>query len=162
MSLKGEIFIEIKTQNKFPDERLEDCQTLADLHDAFTLRELVILTQDGLLEKWLNNNLLESQAQMLSSVRSQGGDAVLLALCNVLDIDVTKLSDYEAGQVARFVKRERVKSKHERECGKDGVIVTNQGELVETLQSEDVKKVYLYDEIFYTPKQGTYNIRWSR
>ncbi|MBQ7480065.1 MAG: hypothetical protein IJT01_14405, partial [Selenomonadaceae bacterium] len=140
-----------ETQKKSADERLEDCLTLADLHDAFTLRELVVLAQDGLLEKWLNNNLLESQAQMLSSVRGHSGDAVLLALCNVLDVDVTKLSDYEAGQITRAVEREREKSKRERECGKDGKIVTNQGELVEALADEDTKKVYLYNETFSIP-----------
>ena len=143
--------MESESQHKSADERLDDCLTLSDLHDAFTLRELVVLTQDGLLEKWLNNHLLESQAEMLSGVRSLSGDTVLLTLCNALNVDVTRLSDYEAGQVIRSLGRERERNRRERECGKDGKIVTNQGDLVEALADEDVRKVYLYDETFSIP-----------
>ena len=143
--------MESESQHKPADERLDDCLTLSDLLDAFTLRELVVLTQDGLLEKWLNNHLLESQAEMLSGVRSFSGDTVLLTLCNALNVDVTRLSDYEAGQVIRALERERERNRRERECGKDGKIVTNQGELVEALANEDVRKVYLYDETFSIP-----------
>lgn len=138
-------------QNRLADERLEDCLTLTDLIDVFSLRELVVLTQDGLLGKWLGDHLFESQADLLSGVRNHHGDAVLLALVNALDVDVTKLSDYEAELVARAVRKEREKNKRERECGKDGVIVTNQGELVEALSDEDVCKVYLYDETYSIP-----------
>jgi len=141
----------MRTENKSVDERLDDCQTLSDIQDSFTLRELVILTKDGLLEKWLSSNFLESQAQMLSSVRGQNGDRVLMALCNALDIDVTKLSDYEAKQVTIAVQNEREKKQRERECGKDGVIVTSQSEFVEALADEDTKKVYLYNETFSIP-----------
>ena len=143
--------IDMGTENKSVDERLDDCQTLSDIHDTFTLRELVILTKDGLLEKWLNDNFLEYQAQILSNARGKSRDAVLMALCEVLDVDVTKISDYDAGEVISAIEREREKSKRERECGKDGIIVTNQRDLVEALANEDTKKIYLYNEIFSIP-----------
>ena len=138
-------------ETKSAAKRLDDCQTLSDLHDVFTLRELVVLTKDGLLEKWLNSNFGEYQAEMLSNVRGQNVDVVLMALCNALDIDVTKLSDYEARQVTLAVKNEREKKQREQECGKDGEIVTSQSELVEALADEDTQKVYLYNDIFSIP-----------
>lgn len=143
--------MENELQKKSVDERLEDCLTLSDIHDSFTLRELVILTQDRVLEKWMKTHLLESQAEILSNVRSLNGDAVLLALCEILDLDITKLSDYEAGLVIRAVRHKWAKNKRERECGKDSIIVTNQGELVEALTDENVHKVYLYNGIFSIP-----------
>ena len=143
--------MENERENKSVSERLDDCLTLADLKDAFTLRELVILTQDGILENWLKDYLFESQAEILSSVRNSSGDAVLLTLCKVLNVDVTKLSDYEASQVIRALQRERENNKRKRECGMDGKIVTNQFELAEALTDENVHKVYLYNEIFSVP-----------
>ena len=143
------LHMEIKTTPLV--DKLKDCLTLTDLQDVFTIHELVTLSQDGLLEKWLNNNLLESQAQTLSNVREQGNDALLLTLCNVLDIDITKLSDYEAKQISSALKREQEKGQRERECGKDGIIVTNQQELVEAIANENVKKIYLYNEEFSIP-----------
>ena len=138
-------------QNKSAEERLEDCMNLTDLYDAFTLRELMTLTKDGVLTKWCKNHLFESQAEILSSVGNLSDDIVLMTLCNTLNIDVTKLSDYEAGLVIRAVRRERDKNKRERECGKDGKIATDQSELVEALIDESVRKVYLYDNIFSIP-----------
>ncbi|MCR5833898.1 MAG: hypothetical protein K6G55_04530 [Selenomonadaceae bacterium] len=152
----------MENETKSAEERLNDCLTLADLHDTFTLRELVVLTQDGLLGKWLNSNFLEPQAQMMSSVRGQNRDVVLLALCDMLEIDVTKLSDYEAGQVALAVKNERKKRQRERECGTDGVIVTSQSEFLEALNDENTKKVYMCEENFLIPlnrKNITYDGR---
>ena len=150
------------SQNKSADELLNDCLTLNDLHDAFTLRELVILTQDGLLENWLKKHFFESQAEMLSEVRNLNSNSVLLTLCNALNVDVTKLSDYEAYQVIQALQSERESKERERECGKDGKIVTNQEELVEVLADENIHKVYLYDEIFSIPlnrKRITYDGR---
>lgn len=154
--------MENELQKKSADERLEDCLTLNDIRDAFTLRELVILTQDRILEKWLKAHLLESQAKILSDVCNLSGDDVLLALCDVLDLDITKLSDYEAGLVIRAVRHKWEKDKHNRECAEDGIIVTNQGELAEALADESVHKVYLYNEVFSIPlskKNITYDGR---
>ena len=147
------IMMQNEPKNKSVNERLEDSVTFSDLLDAFSLRELVILTQDGILEKWLNEHLFEDKAQLLSNARgrSHNSDAVLLALVNVLDVDVTKLSDYEAELVTRAVLHEREIIKRERECGKDGVIVTNQRELVEALSDKDTHKIYLCDETFSIP-----------
>ena len=134
------------------ETRLVNCLTLDELHHAFTLQELFALANDGLLQEWMNAHLLESQAKMLdTSVREQGRDALLLRLFEALSLDVLHLPDCDAALLTEAVERERKRVKRVRECGSDGVIVTNQGELVEALADSDVHKVYLYDEIFSIP-----------
>ena len=150
MESKGETMMENELQNKSADERLKACQTLTDLMDTFSLQELVVLTQDAVLGEWLNKHFFEAQAERLTSVRGDGWDAVLLALVRTLEVDVTKLTDYEARLVACAVRQERERSKRERECGKDGAIVSNQEELIQALES-DASKVYLYNETFLIP-----------
>lgn len=140
-----------ESQNKLLLKQLDDCLTLADLHNVFSLQELVILTQNGILEDWLNNHLFEIQAEILSSVCSGGVDTILLTLCSILNVDVVKLSDYEAGLVSQALQREQERKMRERNCGKDGRIVTNQMELVEALSDEDIRKVYLCNNKFSIP-----------
>ena len=48
--------------NKLLKERLEKCLVLKDLNYYFTLQELVIMTEDGVLEKWLYDNFFEEKA----------------------------------------------------------------------------------------------------
>lgn len=134
------------------ETRLANCLTLDELHHAFTLQELFALANDGLLQEWMNAHLLESQAKMLdASVREQGRDALWLRLFEALSLDVLHLPDCDAALLTEAVERERKRVKRVRECGSDGVIVTNQGELVEALADSDIHKVYLYDEIFSIP-----------
>ena len=146
---KGE---EMEHQAQTIETRLTNCLTLDELHHAFTLQELFALANDGLLQEWMNAHLLESQAKMIdASVREQGRDALLLRLFEALSLDVLRLPDCDAALLTEAVERERKRVKRVRECGSDGVIVTNQGELVEALADFDVHKVYLYDEIFSIP-----------
>lgn len=142
----------METEQTIPkwETKLEGCATLPELVDAFSLDELVSLARDKILQKWLNNHFMESQAKMLDDVL-YSRDALVLRLCDALAIDVTRLSEYDANMVTAALKRENERIKRERECGKDGVIVTNQAELVVALQNEDVRKVYLYDETFSIP-----------
>lgn len=146
---KGE---EMEHQAQTIETRLTNCLTLDELHHAFTLQELFALANDGLLQEWMNAHLLESQAKMLdTNVREQGRDALLLRLVEALSPDVLRLPDCDAAMLTEALQRERKREKRVRECGSDGVIVTNQGELVEALADFDVHKVYLYDEIFSIP-----------
>ena len=134
------------------ETRLVNCLTLDELHHAFTLQELFALANDGLLQEWMNAHLLESQAKMLdTNVREQGRDALLLRLVEALSPDVLRLPDCDAAMLTEALQRERKREKRVRECSLDGVIVTNQGELVEALADFDVHKVYLYNEIFSIP-----------
>ena len=146
---KGE---EMEHQAQTIETRLTNCLTLDELHHAFTLQELFALANDGLLQEWMNAHLLESQAKMIdASVREQGRDALLLRLFEALSLDVLRLPDCDAALLTEAVERERKRVKRVRECGSDGVIVMNQGELVEALTDPDVHKVYLYNEIFSIP-----------
>ena len=132
------------------EQRLEKCLTLEDLNDNFSLEELVSMAETGILQKWLSLHLLESQAKMLDGNIS-GRDSLILILCDALSVDIAKLSNNETDMVSAALRREREKAKRERECGKDGIIVTNQAELVKALEDESVRKVYLYDEEFSIP-----------
>ncbi len=141
----------MKDENKSLEARLENCLALSDIHDVFTLQELVILVQSEDIQKWLYEHFFDAKAEMLEKVCHLNSDAILLTLCNVLEIDAMNLSDYEAGKIIRAIQRERERKRRERECGKDGRIVTNQAELVEALFDDDVHKVYLYNDTFSIP-----------
>ena len=134
---------------------LQTCLTLGELHDTFSLDELVSLTKDGLLSEWLSAHLLEAQAKRLdgNEVRHLNVDALILLLCEVLSLDVTIFSSYEADMVAIALKRETQRQARERECGTDGRIVINQRELYIALLDENVHKLYLYNDIFSIPLQ---------
>ena len=142
----------METEQTIPkwEVKLEECTTVSELVDAFSFDELVSLARDKILQKWLANHFMESQAKLLDNA-IQTRDALILRLCDVLAIDVTRLTEYDSNMITAALKRENERIKRERECGKDGKIVTNQGELVEALADEDVRKVYLYNESFSIP-----------
>lgn len=138
-------------ENKSFEARLEDCEKLSDLYDSFSLQELMSLTRDRLLEKWLKDNIYETEAAEVANKVHLSDDALILELLKILRIDISKVSDYEAQMIARALKNENEKERMRGECGIDGVIVTSQSELAETLMNEDAHKIYLYKEAFQIP-----------
>lgn len=144
----------MEEQEKNIEVRLARCMNIEALRDVFSLEELLALTGDGLLQKWLVSRLLEPQAKMLDGdIRARGRDALLLRLCEALSVDVLGLPDDEAALITAALHREHSRTQREHECGTDGIIVTNQEELIEALADEDVHKVYLYHGIFSIPLQ---------
>ena len=141
----GVLTLEIKIETL-----LNDCNTLAELQKTFTLEELIRLAEDKFLSEWLYVHFPESQAKLIDD-EAPNRDALIIRLCEALSVNVAELSEYEANLVTAAVKRERHRINRESECGKDGIIVTNQAELIEALRDKDLHKVYLYGGEFFIP-----------
>lgn len=146
--------MEIKVENNV-ESVFADCNTLDDLQAAFTLDDLATSARDGLLTQWLRAHFFTGEAMRIEDeMRHLTRDRLLILLCDVLNIDIGHLSDYEMKLVTDAVKRERDYAEMKAECftdGEDGVIVQNQAELIRVLRDESIVKVYLYGETFSIP-----------
>ena len=129
-------------------ERLLHCLTIEDLRRLFSLAELLEMTRMGLLQSWLSKNFSEEVAEILSSYKtiSWNEDELKLMLCELLEIDLAELSDYDAQAIERAISRRQLKKIY----GGDGTIVTNQRELVNALSGGD-STIYLVGGVFQIP-----------
>ena len=134
------------------EERLQYCKELSQLQKSFSIEELLYLFKtDGVLVQWLDYNKLNYQANILSSCVDSGDDAILLKLVEVLELDVTQLSDEEAEWVVDSLQREQKRQRWTQECGNDGIIATDQHALSKALDNNHANKIYLCDGIFSIP-----------
>ncbi len=146
-------------------KRLEECNTVCDLTAKFTVSEILKLATENKLQSWFETHFYESQAKKLANVtfNNLSKDEKIVLLCEVLpSLAENSFSNYDWSMVKEVYRRECERKGRERECGKDGVIVTNQAELVHALEDDDVQKVYLYNDAYSIPlhRQGmTYDGR---
>lgn len=134
-------------------ERLKDCPTLVELRNEFSVLELSSLARDGVLQDWLKSQLLELEARALNieRIKTLDNDQLRLLICKTLGIDITLTPNHEAQLVEREIDRQRTLDIRRRECGTDGIIVTNQRELADAVKNPDVHKFYLYDNEYVIP-----------
>lgn len=125
------------------------CVTLNDLTRMFNLAELIEMTRSGLLQAWLNENVSEESADILSldEIFSWDDDELRLMLCEVLSININELSDYDTQSIERALNKRWLKKIFGNETG---TIVTNQHELKNALNAGDVD-IYLVGGVFQIP-----------
>ena len=131
-------------------ERILHCSTVQDLTRLFSLVELAEMTRAGILQSWLAENFSEEAAEILSpeEIISWGDDELKLALCELLEIDLAELSDYDAQAIERALNKRQLKEIY----GGNGTIVTNQRELIDALDNGDLI-IYLVGGVFQIPRR---------
>ena len=129
-------------------ERILNCYTVEDLTRLFSLAELLEMARAGILQQWLAENFSEEVAEILSpeEIISWGEDELKLALCELLEIDLAELSDYDAQAIERALNKRQLKELY----GGAGTIVTNQRELIDALNNGDLI-IYLVGGVFQIP-----------
>lgn len=131
-------------------ERMLNCYAVQDLTRLFSLVELAEMTRAGLLQPWLAENFSEEAAEILSpdEIISWGDDELKLALCELLEIDLAELSDYDAQAIERALNKRQLKEIY----GGNGTVVTNQRELIDALNNGDLN-IYLVGGVFQIPRR---------
>ena len=129
-------------------ERMLQCSTIQDLTRLFSLVELAEMTRAGILQSWLAENFSEEVAEILSpeEILSWSDDELKLALCELLEINLAELADYDAQAIERAINKRQLKEIY----GGDGTIVTNQRELIDALNNGDLI-IYLVGGVFQIP-----------
>ncbi len=129
-------------------ERIIQCSAVQDLTRLFSLVELAEMTRAGILQSWLVENFSEEVAEILSpeEIISWNDDELKLSLCELLEIDIAELSDYDAQAIERAINKRQLKEIY----GGDGTIVTNQRELIDALNNGDLI-IYLVGGVFQIP-----------
>lgn len=129
-------------------ERMLQCSTIQDLTRLFSLVELAEMARAGILQSWLAENFSEEVAEILSpeEILSWNDDELKLSLCELLEIDIAELSDYDAQAIERAINKRQLKEIY----GGDGTIVTNQRELIDALNNGDLI-IYLVGGVFQIP-----------
>ena len=142
--------------NENYSERLIQCFTVQELTRIFSLAELLEMAREGQLQSWLAENLYEEIAESLSpdEIASWSDDELRLALCELLEIDVAELSDYDAQAIERALNKRQLKEIFigDEPESKGGTIVTNQRELIDALNNGDII-IYLVGGVFQIPRR---------
>ncbi|MBE8951510.1 MAG: hypothetical protein SR3Q1_13125, partial [Quinella sp. 3Q1] len=88
-------------------ERIIQCSAVQDLTRLFSLVELAEMTRAGILQSWLVENFSEEVAEILSpeEIISWNDDELKLSLCELLEIDIAELSDYDAQAIERAINK---------------------------------------------------------
>lgn len=134
-------------------ERISQCFTVQDLTRLFSFAELLELSRAGFLQQWLAENFSEDAAEVLSldEIISWGDDELRLTLCELLDINLTELSDYDAQSIERTLNKQQLKELFVAESeDRGGTVVTNQRELIDALNA-GYFIIYLVGGVFQIP-----------
>ncbi|MBQ7704761.1 MAG: hypothetical protein IJT73_04955 [Selenomonadaceae bacterium] len=132
-------------------QRLSFCFTLQEIIQSFTLPEIMEAARAGLIQDWIRENVSDDAANFLSQdkISEWNNDELCLAVCQIFSVDLNSLTEYEAQSVSRAIKRKQLKEIYI-EDGEEGAIVTNQRELLESLNAGYIV-IYLVGGIFQIP-----------
>lgn len=130
--------------------RISECLTTAEIKKAFTLAELVEMARAGIIQDWLCENFSEDAANFLAldEINFWNDDELRLALCQIFSIEISELPIYDAEAVSRAIRRKQLKEIYMGE--EEGALVTNQRELLETLNDGYIV-IYLVGGVFQIP-----------
>ncbi len=133
---------------------LQNCHSLQEVTQKFSLSEILIMTKEKVLINWLEENFYFSEVKKISAaLENKTGDAELkLLLCKIFNLDFENLSETELNEISALVaknQRKELFSKYA-DSGKNSAYVENQSELVQALKS-GAEIIYLYGAEFRIP-----------
>ncbi len=137
------------------DKILQVYNTLDELSANVDLGTLVQSALEGSLQRWFEEHFYSDQAQALNRERINelDADAIRLALCEELSLDLMSLSDYDTRSIERALARRRKKIMYiDFDAGDpDGYIAENQAQLIKLMYKDDCKVIYLCGGEFQIP-----------